>query len=73
LRSVRSAQRVEDAEVLGNLLLSAEEYAGILLVEGDEAGIGADIRRDREPVVGVEPRTIEGLQKFPPRPVVAVP
>src|SRR4029077_577650 len=58
---------------LGDLLLAAEEHSGILLIKGDEAGIGADTRRDREPVVGVEPRTIERLQELLPSPVVAVP
>src|SRR5260221_8712301 len=53
-------------------MLAAEEDAGILLVESDEAGIGADIGRDREPVVGIEPRTIESLENLLPGPVVAV-
>jgi hypothetical protein len=41
--------------------LASEEHAGILLVESNEAGIGADTWRDRKPVVGIEPRTIESF------------
>jgi hypothetical protein len=52
--------------MLGNLLLAAEEHAGILLVKGDEAGIGADIGWDRKPIVRVEPRAIESLQNLLP-------
>src|SRR5262249_26148605 len=47
-------------------------HAGLLLVEGNETGVGADIGRDREPIIGIEPRTIESVQDFLPRPVVAV-
>ena len=49
------AQSIEDAQILGDFLLAAEEHAGVLFVEGNKTGVGADIGRDREPVVGVEP------------------
>ena len=58
--------------MLGNLLLAAEEHAGVLLVEGGQAGVGSDAGRDREPAVRVEARAVEGLQDLPPGPVVAV-
>ena len=56
------------------LVLLSRNWLGsaFLFVEGNQTGIGADIGWDREPVVGVEPRTVEGFQDLLPRPVLAV-
>src|ERR1700722_2915496 len=57
LRSVRATQSVEDSQILGDLLLTSEKHPSIFLVEGYEARIGAEARRDGKPVARVESRT----------------